>query len=796
MSQKNNLNVPPGKEGSKLKAGKSMASNTSGHGATKTSNSGKSLKNLSKMSTRPSRRLKSSRSGSSKKKGKKNMARVEDKDGNDVTPKPLNYAHPKMSKKLGSNVDMSVENMAFRSGVGSTASEAGSDLNAGEEGQPRKLQEKKPEPQEEVKVPVHMPEKKKWTTAELEEQINVKITETETMTLLHLPGTRIWGDDEALHDAVDARNEAYEKHLEKVKAEKDMYVRRHAQTFNHSKRDKIVQAAPPKTVQAGAQITTWDIYDSNLTEQRMEEAAKKPNVNVSMIGTVPAAGKGDGAASSTDMSASAKGGQSFLGSSDSSFNAARSLGGGVLEEVDPMEHLSSLASFKTALLTLEQAVIQNELHGQQMLYRDHPEIPVELPISAALGLNNKDGSEITSDTLAIRSTESRETPPHMLKLWSYECALTAGQNVSCLCFNTQNRDLLAAGYGGFQFGNEAEGLILFWSLKNPCHPVKHFKTKFAVTSIDFSTEHPHLLAVGMYDGSMAIYDVRDESDRPALESQHSTGKHSEPIWGVKWVTKEATKGSQRLTSISTDGTVQQWSMKKGLVPHELMQLKRMNNKAQFQGSHMDSISREASGLCFDFPINDGTQYFAGTEDGLIHKCSVSYNEQTLENYYGHTGPVYKVKCNPYNADVFLSCSADWTCALWTQQKPAPVITFQSGHDYITDIAWSPANSCVFGNVSRDARVEVWDLESSPLDPVIQFRGDKDKQYNCVIFAPDAPVIVTGGLDGTIDLYRINGVAVSSEDTGKWNVDKQSERLKECLKQQNKSQGKVEDTASH
>ena len=71
-------------------------------------------------------------------------------------------------------------------------------------------------------------------------------------------------------------------------------------------------------------------------------------------------------------------------------------------------------------------------------------------------------------------------------------------------------------------------------------------------------------------------------------------------------------------------------MKKGLVPHELMQLKRIPNKAQFitqQTGQMEGISRQATGLCFDFPINDGTQYFAGTEDGIIHKCSVSYNEQ-------------------------------------------------------------------------------------------------------------------------------------------------------------------------
>ena len=29
-------------------------------------------------------------------------------------------------------------------------------------------------------------------------------------------------------------------------------------------------------------------------------------------------------------------------------------------------------------------------------------------------------------------------------------------------------------------------------------------------------------------------------------------------------------------------------------------------------------------------------YLAATEDGLIHKCSCSYNEQYLDTYEGHT----------------------------------------------------------------------------------------------------------------------------------------------------------------
>jgi len=59
------------------------------------------------------------------------------------------------------------------------------------------------------------------------------------------------------------------------------------------------------------------------------------------------------------------------------------------------------------------------------------------------------------------------------------------------------------------------------------------------------------------------------------------------------------------------------------------------------------------------------RYFAGTEDGAVHKCSCSYHEQYLDTYSGHGGPVYRVRCSPFApTSALLSCSADWTVKLW------------------------------------------------------------------------------------------------------------------------------------
>jgi WD40 repeat protein len=371
--------------------------------------------------------------------------------------------------------------------------------------------------------------------------------------------------------------------------------------------------------------------------------------------------------------------------------------------------------------------------------------------------------------------------PRIIPLWSYECNLTKELSVTCMDWNKQNTDLLVAGYGNVAFGKKHNaGLVLFWSVKNERYPQKIIHTKHSVTCLAFSTEHAHVLAVGMYDGSVAIYDITEQGDKPALLSSFRTGKHSEPVWSLKWVHKDQQKqGTQLLMSISSDGTVKQWAIKKGLVPHPIMQLKRMANRAQFpEGTRLDGISREASGLCFDFPAHDGSEYYAGTEDGIIHKCSVSYNLQTLENYFGHTGAVYKVKCSPFLPEAFLSCSADWTCRLWNEKDATNslVLVGVHGHDDVMDLVWSPSNSCVFGSVSRDGRVEVWDLDDSPLDPVVCLKTNEE--LSCVSFAPNrTPCILAGSASGTIHCYRVHGIPLDIDD---WTIEQQCGRLADVM----------------
>ena len=77
------------------------------------------------------------------------------------------------------------------------------------------------------------------------------------------------------------------------------------------------------------------------------------------------------------------------------------------------------------------------------------------------------------------------------------------------------------------------------------------------------------MAAGDSHGNIMIFNLMDpDVNKPMVESRELEGRHTEIIWELQWVQRE-NKG-EFLISISGDGRVIEWSMKKGL---ELTELK-------------------------------------------------------------------------------------------------------------------------------------------------------------------------------------------------------------------------------
>ena len=147
----------------------------------------------------------------------------------------------------------------------------------------------------------------------------------------------------------------------------------------------------------------------------------------------------------------------------------------------------------------------------------------------------------------MASKDQGSSTPSAKKLFSFSAsALVKGRPITAMSWNAENTDLLAVGYGQIDFlqdstqktltankdDDAAGGLVLFWSLRNPDYPEKVLTTSHPVTALDFSKRNPTLLAVGLYNGDIAVYNVRREEgwSKPVESSASMIGGHSDPVW--------------------------------------------------------------------------------------------------------------------------------------------------------------------------------------------------------------------------------------------------------------------------
>ncbi|NXV32817.1 WDR78 protein, partial [Rissa tridactyla] len=615
------------------------------------------------------------------------------------------------------------------------------------------------------------------TKDDLDRSVDIYLTETETIWILDMPSVAVSVESE---DAgrIQERNRIYAD-ICKNRPGNDRFVEKMMQTINGAAKNKEVQCDQIIMEDKGTTVTSWDLYNS------FNVLKIKP--------TSKAEGSGATAGRSSKPHTTKEHDQTMSVSSDRGSTSSSTMisGSSVLarnheEEEYHSEVILTSEKFQQDLFFMERILMENIFQPKLAAYRQFPvlidpDVTSDTSRTVAAvkeakekehGKEKKDKEEqkeafidpsILSD---VNKILEEIVPPSLERLWSYACDLTNGHSVSSMAWSKVNPDLLAVGYGAFDFKEQKKGLACCWSLKNPMWPERIFQCEHGVTALDFSMASPSLLAVGMYNGSVAIYNVRSCNDAALLDSSESSNKHTGPVWQLRWVEQDrsATGDSktERLICISADGRITEWLVHKRLDCTDLMKIKRTESKKKKLPDEKERksealISQQAAGMCFDFHPKDTNFYLAGTEEGHIHKCSCSSREQFLKTYRGHKGPVYKVAWNPFSTDMFLSCSADWSIILWHQDSQTPLLTFSSTTAVVHDIMWSPKSAFVFA-AAKESRVEIWDLSVSILDPVISYFASPREKFTSVLFATNTDCLLVGDSNGEVGVFELQNLA--------------------------------------
>jgi len=227
------------------------------------------------------------------------------------------------------------------------------------------------------------------------------------------------------------------------------------------------------------------------------------------------------------------------------------------------------------------------------------------------------------------SDQFRPGDGSLLPLWRFADTRARRKQVTALAWNPQFADMFVVTYGHYDFMKQGSGLIAVYSLKNTSHPESTFTTETGCMCVAIHPQHSALLAVGCYDGSVKVFDIRKKENKHIFMSDVKSGKHTDPVWQVHWQEEDLAK-DLNFYSISSDGRVANWILSKNELKMEVVMMLKLVNPSGGVAEEEASLTGLAGGCCFDFNRSSEHLFIVGTEEGKIHKCSKAYSGQYLK----------------------------------------------------------------------------------------------------------------------------------------------------------------------
>lgn len=77
-----------------------------------------------------------------------------------------------------------------------------------------------------------------------------------------------------------------------------------------------------------------------------------------------------------------------------------------------------------------------------------------------------------------------------------------------------------------------EGAVCLFTLKNPSFPDYICLTDSGVMCADTHPKYPYMVVIGLYDGSVQVFNVHATCKEPAFRSNNVNNKHRGIVWEV------------------------------------------------------------------------------------------------------------------------------------------------------------------------------------------------------------------------------------------------------------------------
>ncbi|XP_041825481.1 WD repeat-containing protein 34 [Melanotaenia boesemani] len=295
----------------------------------------------------------------------------------------------------------------------------------------------------------------------------------------------------------------------------------------------------------------------------------------------------------------------------------------------------------------------------------------------------------------------------------------------------------------------------------------------AVTALSCHPSQPALIAGGLYNGEVVVWDTSQTQDPVLAQTGMSSDSHREPVYQVAWVPLQK-KGEFGVLSASSEGSVLLWMLvsdKAQLILNAAYALTQQqvphssSSSFKVRGSKMVGVTSLAVSPW------DSDTFIVGSEGGLMLRCS--FSSQTLAavvsekksvelkapavfSFRSRGGPVYSIHCSPFHRNLFVSSGTDGLAHIHSLLQVSPLLSLRVSESYVFQVQWSPTRPLVFAAATGQGEVQVFDLGCRSLRPAATIKGGVGQAATCLAFnCNNHHLLAVGKADGTVEIWQLS-----------------------------------------
>ncbi|XP_067826053.1 WD repeat-containing protein 34 [Heptranchias perlo] len=337
--------------------------------------------------------------------------------------------------------------------------------------------------------------------------------------------------------------------------------------------------------------------------------------------------------------------------------------------------------------------------------------------------------------------------------------------------------VIACAYGRLEDGDwsSEKSYVCTWNLDrrglNPKRPNTVIDVSSAVMCLAFHPVEPSLIAGGLYNGEVLIWNSSKTDDPLIARSGMSEDTHHEPVYQVQWIQSPSRSNRLHVLSASTDGKILIWQMdgRGQLVLQDGFALivQQMPRNVRLNKARGDTLFGVTA---LSFSHLDKTVFVAGVEGGYVLKCStevltraalssgsVPLKAPAQFTFSPHCGPVHAVDCSPFHRNLFLTAGTDGHVHLYSMLQAEPILSLQLAQTYLFSVCWSSVRPLVFAAATGEGTVLIFDLGQSCLCPAVSIEQNADrKPVYCLAFNPKQPqLLAAGNAEGSVKIWQLS-----------------------------------------